>query len=336
MNMPERRRDGETERRRDGETGRLNPTTLRSLRLSVSLSLCLCASLANFAVARADELHLKDGRVIEAEEIWELGDAIWYRQGKIIASFAKTDVVRIAKPKPEPSANPAGTGARILTPAGASAGSATGDEVVSRKISRIILKGGTQIDADAVWPAVWEDSDRVGYRLGKMQAFIDRSDVERVIRDVDINERKSPASDSSLRYTTGNQGLDQLITSSGDKYGLDPTLIYLVMREESRFNHRAVSRVGARGLMQLMPATAAKLGVRNIHDPVENVDAGARYLRTLLVLFNGDVNLALAAYNAGEGAVLKYGRRIPPYRETMNYVWRINTAYRRAMAADQQ
>ena len=260
--------------------------------------------------------------------------------GKDIAWFAKTEVVRITKPKPEPAANsssnPSGPGARILSPAGGSAGSATGDEVVSRKISRIILKDGTQIDADAfVWPAVWKDSDRVGYRLGKIQTFIDRSDVERVIRDVAINERKAPSSNSSLRYTTGHQGLDQLITSSGDKYGIDPTLIYLVMREESRFNHRAVSRAGARGLMQLMPATAAKLGVRNIHDPVENVDAGARYLRTLLEMFNGDVNLALAAYNAGEGAVLKYGRRIPPYRETTNYVWRINTAYRRAMAADQ-
>ena len=103
------------------------------------------------------------------------------------------------------------------------------------------------------------------------------------------------------------------------------------MREESGFNHRAVSRAGARGLMQLMPGTAQRLGVRNIHDPFENVEAGTRYLRSLLEMFNGDVNLALAAYNAGEDAVLRYGRRIPPYRETMNYVWRINTAYRRAV-----
>ena len=295
------------------------------------LILALGCAIVFGAVALADELHLKDGRVIEAEEIWEVGDAIWYRQGKIIASFAKTEIARITRPKPEPAAAPAlGIGARISSPAGGSAGAATSDDVVSRKISRIILKGGTQIDADAVW----EDASRVGYRLGKMQTFIDRSDVERVILDVAISEHKGPSSNSSLLYTTGHQGLDQLIASSGDKYGLDPTLIYLVMREESRFDHRAVSRVGARGLMQLMPATAAKLGVRNIHDPVENVDAGARYLRTLLEMFDGDVNLALAAYNAGEGAVLKYGRRIPPYRETMNYVWRINTAYRRAMAAD--
>ncbi len=295
--------------------------------LCVSLLLCL-------ATARADELHLKDGRVIEAEEVWEVGDAVWYRQGKIIASCAKTDVVRIAKPKPAATTDATSKSsphANVTSLAGESNKSAGGGEIVTRKISRIILKGGTQIDADAVW----EDADRVGYRLGKMQTFVDRSDVERVIREMGINEQKAPASNSGLRYTSGHRGLDQLISYSADKYGIDPVLIYLVMREESGFNYRAVSRVGARGLMQLMPGTAVKLGVRNIHDPVENVDAGTRYLRTLLEMFNGDVNLALAAYNAGENAVLKYGRRIPPYRETMNYVWRINTAYRRAMAANQ-
>ena len=282
--------------------------------------------------ARADQLHLKDGRVLEVEEVWEVGDAIWYRQGKIIASYAKADVIRITKPKqtPAPSSSET-TNSAITSFADESSKSANGGAVVTRKVSRIILKGGTKIDADAVW----EDADRVSYQLGKMQTFVDRSEVERVIRDVAISEQKTTASNPQFRYTTGHRGLDQLIVYSADKYSLDPVLIYLVMREESRFNHRAVSRVGARGLMQLMPGTAAKLGVRNIHDPVQNVDAGTRYLRTLIEMFNGDVNLALAAYNAGEGAVLRYGRRIPPYRETMNYVWRINTAYRRAMAANQ-
>jgi hypothetical protein len=284
--------------------------------------------------ARADQLHLKDGRVLEVEEVWEAGDAIWYRQGKIIASCAKADVVRITKPKPAPanSASPAEPKAKITPLVDESGKSADGGAVVTRKVARVILKGGTQIDADAVW----EDADRVSYRLGKMHTFIDRSEVERVINDVAISEPKTAASNPQFRYTTGHRLLDQLIVHSADKYGLDPVLIYLIMREESGFNHRAVSRVGARGLMQLMPGTAAKLGVRNIHDPFQNVDAGTRYLRTLIEMFNGDVNLALAAYNAGEGAVLKYGRRIPPYRETMNYVWRINTAYRRAMAANHE
>ena len=299
--------------------------------------LCLGAVLLmSIAIARADEVHLKDGRVIVVEAVWEIGDEVCYRQGKITSRVAKTEVIKITKSKPEraasPSSNLSATESGILSSTASSAANAIGEEALSHKVSRIILKGGIQIDADAVWPADWEASDRVGYRLGKIQTFIDRGDVERVIRDVAINESKAPVSITGLRYSTGNQWLDQLISMNGEKYGVSPTLIFLVMKEESRFNHRAVSRVGARGLMQLMPGTAAKLGVRNIHDPVENVDAGARYLRTLLEMFNGDVNLALAAYNAGEGAVLKYGRRIPPYRETMNYVWRINTAYRRAMA----
>jgi hypothetical protein len=307
-----------------------------------SLLFIFACSLLCVITVRADELHMKDGRVIEAEEIWEVGDAIWYRQGKIISSCAKTDVVRITKPKPasEPApassttndpTSPVGPKAKVTTLVDESSSGSSGEEIATRNVSRIILKGGMQIDADAVW----EDANRVGYRLGKMQTFIDRVDVERVIREVTINEQKSIASSPQFRYTTGHLGLDQLIVYSAEKYGLDPTLIYLVMREESGFNHRAVSRVGARGLMQLMPGTAARLGVRNIHDPVQNVEAGTRYLRSLLEMFNGDVNLALAAYNAGENAVLKYGRRIPPYRETMNYVWRINTAYRRAMAPHQ-
>jgi hypothetical protein len=294
------------------------------MRLSLvakSLWLSVFVCLLPGVVARGDEVHLKDGRVVEAEEVWELDEAIWYRQGKIIASFAKTDVARIAKSKPAPPP-------KLSSLAGGSGND--GDEMVTRTVTRILLKGGRQIDADAVW----ENAKWIGYRLGKMQTVIDRRDVEGIIPDVTITEPRSKSFNSSLRYTTGHQGLDRLIIQSGDKYDIDPTLIYLVMREESRFNHRAVSRAGARGLMQLMPGTAARLGVRNIHDPVENVDAGTRYLRTLLEMFNGDVNLALAAYNAGEGAVLRHGRRIPPYRETINYVWRINTAYRRAMAAN--
>ncbi|MGH9803435.1 MAG: lytic transglycosylase domain-containing protein, partial [Blastocatellia bacterium] len=168
---------------------------------------------------------------------------------------------------------------------------------------------------------------------GQMQTHVERSEVVKLMTGLEVADN-APAvpSDVSLRFSTGNRGLDGLIVYNATKYGVDPLLIYLVMREESGFNHRAVSRVGARGLMQLMPATAARLGVRNIHDPVENVGAGTRYLRSLIDMFGGDINLALAGYNAGEGAVFKYGRRIPPYSETVNYVWRINTAYRRAVA----
>lgn len=284
--------------------------------------------------ASADELHLKDGRVIDAEEVWETGDTLWYRRGKVINSIAKAEVLRITRPRAaaEAPAAPAAN-AKPALPAALSGAvkteSASGsvESVDARKVARIFLNDGTQIDADNVW----ESESRVGYRLGKMQTFIDRADVERIVHDISIVEQ-TPVPNSPLRYSTGHRGLDYLISLNAEKYGVDPTLIYLVMREESRFNYRAVSHVGARGLMQLMPGTARRLGVTNIHDPVQNVEAGTRYLRSLLDMFNGDLNLALAGYNAGENAVLKYGRRVPPYRETMNYVWRINTAYRRSLA----
>lgn len=128
-------------------------------------------------------------------------------------------------------------------------------------------------------------------------------------------------------FSTGNTFVDSLIVESSARNNLDPVLIYSIMHQESTFKQRAISYKGARGLMQLMPATAARFGVSNIFDPRENIEAGARYVRWLLNYFGGDVRLALAGYNAGEGAVLKYGRRIPPYSETQNYVRRIYARY---------
>jgi soluble lytic murein transglycosylase-like protein len=99
------------------------------------------------------------------------------------------------------------------------------------------------------------------------------------------------------------------------------------MHQESTFKARALSPKGASGLMQLMPATARRFGVSNIWDARQNIDAGVKYMRWLLDTFNGDVVLALAGYNAGEGAVMKYGWRVPPYRETQEYVRRITSRY---------
>lgn len=287
----------------------------------------LCLALCLFAgEAIADELRLRDGRVIQADEVWETTDIVWYRQGKVVASVAKADVVRMTRQMGEASAN-SENNAEKSEPVSADKKAATGTK---RKVTRLWLKDGAVIDADSAW----EEAGRIVYRLGQMQTHIERADVARLAVGIEVTDSApiaAVASDVSLRFSTGNRNLDGLIVYNATKYGVDPMLIYLVMREESGFNYRAVSRVGARGLMQLMPATAARLGVRNIHDPVENIGAGTRYLRSLIDMFGGDVNLALAGYNAGEGAVIKYGRRIPPYRETVNYVWRINTAYRRAV-----
>lgn len=128
-------------------------------------------------------------------------------------------------------------------------------------------------------------------------------------------------------FSTGSALVDSLIVESGRRHGVDPVLLYAIMHQESSFKQRAISHKGARGYMQLMPATAARFGVTNIYDPRQNIDAGAKYVRWLLNFFGGDVRLALAGYNAGEGAVLKYGRRIPPYSETQEYMRRIFRRY---------
>jgi soluble lytic murein transglycosylase-like protein len=135
------------------------------------------------------------------------------------------------------------------------------------------------------------------------------------------------ASKSLDGFTTGDARIDALIVESGVRNGIDPVLIYALMHQESSFKRGAISVKGARGLMQLMPATAARFGVTNIYDPRQNIEGGTRYLRFLLNAFDGDIALTLAGYNAGEGAVLKYGRRIPPYRETQEYVRRITQRY---------
>ncbi|MEN6423239.1 MAG: lytic transglycosylase domain-containing protein [Smithella sp.] len=121
---------------------------------------------------------------------------------------------------------------------------------------------------------------------------------------------------------------DQIINRAADKFKLDSALIKAIIKAESNFNHRAVSPVGAQGLMQLMPKTASALKVDDSFHPEKNIEGGARYLRYLLNTYKGDLSLALAAYNAGEKAVAKYNYNIPPYRETQNYVRRVLSFYR--------
>lgn len=127
--------------------------------------------------------------------------------------------------------------------------------------------------------------------------------------------------------STGSLRIDEIIVAAATRHGVEPLLLYSVMHQESAFNSQAVSPKGARGLMQLMPATAARFGVTNIYDPEQNIHAAAQYLRFLLDLFDGNVSLALAGYNAGEGAVKKYGYAVPPYPETINYVRKIKRRY---------
>jgi soluble lytic murein transglycosylase-like protein len=114
----------------------------------------------------------------------------------------------------------------------------------------------------------------------------------------------------------------ELVDGAASRHRVDPVLLVAMMRIESNFDPFAVSPKGACGLMQLIPATAERFGVADVFDPAQNIDGGARYLRWLLERFEGDTNLALAAYNAGENAVDRYGG-VPPYRETRNYVRKV-------------
>ncbi len=122
---------------------------------------------------------------------------------------------------------------------------------------------------------------------------------------------------------------ERLIERIAQRYQLESALLHALITVESRYNPAALSPRGAQGLMQLMPATARRYGVVNAFDPEQNVRGGAQYLRDLLALFDRDVDLAVAAYNAGENAVIRYGNRIPPYRETGSYVPKVMDYYRR-------
>jgi soluble lytic murein transglycosylase-like protein len=130
-------------------------------------------------------------------------------------------------------------------------------------------------------------------------------------------------------WTTGNGRIDSLIRQNAERYGVDAYLIYCVIHQESNFSSTALSVKGARGLMQLMPGTAARYGVIDANDPAQNIMGGTRYLKDLLRLFSGRIDLVLAAYNAGEGAVIKYGQTVPPYKETQDYVRLISLRYLR-------
>ena len=129
-----------------------------------------------------------------------------------------------------------------------------------------------------------------------------------------------PAQDSRYRLQ---------VEQAAREFQIDAALIYAIIQAESAYRPRAVSRKGAIGLMQVMPQTAARYGTVNLLDPGQNIYAGVKYLRTLGQLFNGNLELVLAAYNAGEQAVMRYGNRIPPYPETIVYVARVTSLYRR-------
>ncbi len=184
---------------------------------------------------------------------------------------------------------------------------------------------------------------------GNIYGFVDDDGVERLSNIPDdkryrliVRDRLAPAAEA-LRVPRGvfalpteQRPFHAEIVSAGHSAGVEPALLHAVISVESGYRNGAVSPKGATGLMQLMPATAHRYGLIDARDPVGNIRAGARYLRDLLSMFDNNLELALAAYNAGENAVLRFGRRIPPFSETRRYVplvlahyARLSTSHRR-------
>jgi soluble lytic murein transglycosylase-like protein len=149
----------------------------------------------------------------------------------------------------------------------------------------------------------------------------------------DTASKKKPEAEPFTNRVGEDSMYDQMISGAGAKYGVDPELIRAVINQESRFKVNARSHKNAQGLMQLIPDTAKRFGIKDPYDPQQNIDGGTRYLGWLLNRFDGDVKLALAGYNAGENAVKRFGNQVPPYKETIQYVSKITAAYGRSYHA---
>ena len=183
---------------------------------------------------------------------------------------------------------------------------------------------------------------RLEYESGEKALGEARAKVDEVEKQIVLANQPAPVlppivglemTNINTVWSTGSAKIDNIIRYYGNLYKVDPYLIFCTMSQESKFSSGATSYKGAMGLMQLMPDTAARYGVTNPYDVSQSIMGGTRYLKDLLKMFNGRVDLALAGYNAGEGAVMKYGYTVPPYDETRNYVRLILARYGKKQAS---
>ena len=255
------------------------------------------------------QITLTDGYTFEVDEVWKQGEEVWFRKGGISKALQAAAVKKFGPlaVKPAPAKSPSADASAAAKPPAPLA-------------IWIYLNGGARLRVEEVN----ETADGAWYRSGNISMFLDRERIARI-------EREQPeTANAGWRegdWTSGNDRIDHLIKINAAQFGVDPYLVFCVIEQESQFKPYARSPKGAQGLMQLMPGTARRLGVRKPYDPAENIMGGTRYLKELMTMFNGRVDLVLASYNAGEGAVMKYGRNVPPYRETREYVKKIGKRY---------
>ncbi len=254
-----------------------------------------------------------DGGSLHVDEAWWRGEEVWYRRGTVTETSGRKvksiEQVFVAQVEHK--------NAEIPPPLLASERTAQ-----APALTWIYLVGGASFKADEVR----ETSDGAWYQRGNLLSFLERARIDRIEREL---PGTSPSDWKERGWTSGNAAIDQSIRKNGSRFGVDPYLVFLVIEQESQFHPRVVSPKGARGLMQLMPGTARRFAVRNSFDPAENIRGGTQYLKELLTMFNGRVDLALASYNAGEGRVISYGNKVPPFQETQNYVRRIGQRYKK-------
>jgi soluble lytic murein transglycosylase-like protein len=253
-------------------------------------------------------IKFTDGSSLNVDSALRRGDEVWITQGKITRSLDKTvksiDPIHAAPAK------------QVVEKAGPRAAQAA----VPAVATWIYLVSGARVKADQVN----ETAEGAWYTRDNLSVFLASNRIERISRD---EPQVAGEPGSVTGWTSGSSNIDQLIRSNGTRFGVDPYLVFLVIEQESHFRPRVVSPKGAQGLMQLMPGTARRFGVKRPFDPVENIRGGTQYLKQLLVMFGGRVDLALASYNAGEGRVIQYGHKVPPFRETQDYVRKISKRY---------
>ena len=262
---------------------------------------------ANPGEVIGQRIKFTDGSSLSVDSAVRRGDEVWITQGKISRSLDRPiksiDPIHAAPPKesakksePEPA------------------------EAAPRVSTWIYLVGGARVKVDQVN----ETADGAWYTRDNLSVFLASNRIERIARD-EPEIAGEPA--KATGWTSGSSTIDRLIRSNSTRFGVDPYLVFLVIEQESHFRPSVVSPKGAQGLMQLMPGTARRFGVRRPFDPVENIRGGTQYLKQLLLMFGGRVDLALASYNAGEGRVIQYGHKVPPFRETQDYVRKISKRY---------